>query len=259
MKTPPSQPIAEADLHAYVDGQLTEARRLEVETHLREHPEDAARVAAWARDNEALRALLAPVASEAIPIRIPASRPAASRWRPYAAAASIALVSASVGWFSRGIVGQPAATDTRAAAHAPAFAQRAAVAHVVYSPDKRRPVEVGADQHDQLITWLSRRMETPVRAPDLRGSGYELVGGRLLPGERGPAAQFMYQDQAGQRLTLYVSRGEGGERAFRFEQSGPVNLFYWVDETMGYAIAAGAARSDLERVAGEVYRQLQRG
>lgn len=257
MKTTPPQPIAEADLHAYVDGQLAEARRLEVEAHLRAHPEDAARVAAWARDNEALRAHFGAVAGEAIPMRIPASRPASSRWRPYAAAAAIALVSAGTGWFSRGALEAPAGIDGRIATHAPAFAQRAAVAHAVYSPDARRPVEVGADQREQLITWLSRRMETPVRAPDLRGSGYELVGGRLLPGERGPAAQFMYQDRAGQRLTLYVSRGEGGERAFRFEQSGPVNLFYWVEETMGYAIAAAASRGDLERVAGEVYRQLQ--
>jgi anti-sigma factor RsiW len=148
-----------------------------------------------------------------------------------------------------------------AMAHAPAFAQRAAVAHVVYTPDARRPVEVGADQREQLVTWLSRRMETRIEAPDLRTSGYELVGGRLLPGERGPAAQFMYQDGAGKRLTLYVSRGERPDaaREFRFEQSGPVNLFYWIDETLGYAIAAGAPRADLERIAGEVHRQLQRG
>lgn len=260
MKTTPSAPIREEDLHAYVDGQLPEARRLAVEAHLRDHPEDAARVAAWARDNEALREWLAPVAREAIPMRIPTTRPAAA-WRPYALAASLAIVSATAGWFARGALQAPLGADGIAAAHAaPPFARRAAVAHVVYSPEVRRPVEVGAEHEDQLIAWLSRRMDAPIRPPDLRKSGFELIGGRLLPGERGPAAQFMYHDSTGQRLTLYVARsGEaGGERAFRFEQSGPVNLFYWMDETFGYAIAAGAPRGELERVAVDVHRQLQR-
>jgi anti-sigma factor RsiW len=259
---PPVEPIRESDLHAYVDDQLPETRRLEVDAYLRDHPEDAARVAAWRRDGEELRALLDPVAHEAIPMRIPASQPRAARWRPYATAAAIAIVSVTAGWMGRGAMEGPADIDHNVAmARAPAFAQRAAVAHVVYTPDARRPVEVGADQRDQLVTWLSKRMETRIQAPDLRTSGYELVGGRLLPGERGPAAQFMYQDGTGKRLTLYVSRDErpNDAREFRFEQNGPVNLFYWVDESLGYAIAAGAPRADLERIAGEVHRQLQRG
>ena len=45
------------------------------------------------------------------------------------------------------------------------FAHRAAVAHVVYSPDVRRPVEVGADQEQALVTWLTKRMGTDVRPP----------------------------------------------------------------------------------------------
>src|SRR5688572_23746325 len=149
---PPAEPIRESDLHAYVDDQLPEARRLEVEAYLPDHPEDAARVDAWRRDAEELRALLDPVAHEAIPIRIPASRPRAALWRPYATAAAIAIVSATAGWMSRGVMDASGGTDRNVAmAKAPAFAQRAAVAHVVYTPDARRPVEVGADQREQLV------------------------------------------------------------------------------------------------------------
>ena len=52
---------------------------------------------------------------------------------------------------------------------------------MVYSPDVRRPVEVTADQEDQLVKWLSKRLGTPVSPPKLGALGYELIGGRLLP------------------------------------------------------------------------------
>ena len=62
----------------------------------------------------------------------------------------------------------PAAVSTTATLTG--FAQRAAIAHVVYSPDVRRPVEVGADQEQALVTWLTKRMGSAVRAPSLARS-----------------------------------------------------------------------------------------
>ena len=35
-----------------------------------------------------------------------------------------------------------------------------------------------------------------------------------------------------------------------------MNVFYWVEGRFGYAISADADRGALERVSGEVYRQL---
>ena len=158
----------------------------------------------------------------------------------------------------------PAAVTMTSAA---GFAQRAAVAHAVYSPDVRRAVEVGADHEDQLVAWLSKRMGAPMKPPHLQTLGYALDGGRLLPGDRGPVAQFMYHDSAGAKLTLYVSNevakagpglpgGKNGETAFRFAREGQVNVFYWVNGPFGYAISADADKAELARVSGEVYRQL---
>ena len=44
---------------------------------------------------------------------------------------------------------------------------------------------------------------------------------------------------------------------FQFGKDGPVNVFYWVENQLGYAISAGADKAELMRVAQEVYRQLQ--
>ena len=255
-------PITEADLHACADRQLPPERQARVAQFLAAHPEAQARVQAWQQQNALLRGLLDPVREEPVPLdlALPPAR-AAFPWRSLAAGLLIATVSAGAAWSLRGMV--EAGAVSRMAASGPAltgFAQRAAVAHAVYSPDKRRPVEVGADQEQALVTWLTRRMGAAVRAPVLAPLGYALIGGRLLPGESGPVAQFMYGAEDGRRLTLYVTREVGqADAAFRFGQDGAVNVFYWVENHFGYAISADAGRDVLMQVSQEVYRQLKPG
>jgi anti-sigma factor RsiW len=145
-------------------------------------------------------------------------------------------------------------------AQATPLPRQAAVAHAVFSPDVRRPVEIDAEHEDQLVTWLSKRLGTPVSPPKLGALGYELIGGRLLPGNSGPVAQFMYHDASGQRLTLFVSTENATNRdtAFRFAREGSVNVFYWVDGKFGYALSAGIDKNELARVATAVYDQLEK-
>ena len=139
------------------------------------------------------------------------------------------------------------------------MARRAAVAHATYSPEVRHPVEVGADQEAHLVAWLSKRLGAPVRAPQLEGVGYSLVGGRLLPGDSGPVAQFMYQCQRGTRVTLYVRTEavNNTQTAFRYAKEGNVRVFYWVDRKLGYALSsADISKDDLLKVSNAVYQQL---
>src|SRR5690606_35086848 len=69
------------------------------------------------------------------------------------------------------------------------MADRAIMAHNVYAAEKLHVVEVAADQKAHLDGWLSKRIGLPLAAPDLRGHGFELLGGRLLPAGAGMAAQ----------------------------------------------------------------------
>lgn len=270
-------PITEADLHAYVDAELPDDRRAEVEDFLAAQPEEASRLFAYQAQKDALRQLFNPVLDESLPAELlelaekpigPAMeamatpavdmkrRPFLSRWSMQRIAASfaIALLSGLAGWLGHG---QYQATE-RMAQMTP-LARQAAVAHVVYSPDIKRPVEVTADQEDQLVKWLTKRLGTPVSPPKLGTLGYELIGGRLLPGNAGPVAQFMYHDSSGQRLTLYVSTEQTVSRdtGFRFAREGAVNVFYWVDGKFGYALSAGIDKGELARVATAVYDQLE--
>jgi len=256
-------PITEADLHAYADGQLPAARHAEVEAFLAAHPQDQARVRDWKEQRRALHALLDPVLDEPLPLRLPLAPPARRwPWRALAASVAVAAVSASAAWIARGAMDArhlqavlATAAPERAAG---GYAQRAAIAHAVYAPDMGRPVEVGVDNEKGLVTWLTKRMGAPVRAPSLSQAGYELIGGRLLPGGAGPVALFMYGAADGQRLTLYVTREATGEQtAFQFTQEGPVRVFYWVEGQFGYALSGAVSREELQRVSQEVYQQLQ--
>jgi anti-sigma factor RsiW len=246
-------PVTEAELHAYVDGLLPEARRAEIEAYLAAHPEDAQRVRAWQEQNQTLHAWFDPVLEEPLParVRLPVLRP---RLRPVLrAAATVAWLALGgiVGWYLHAFsAAQPA--------DAVAFAHQAAIAHAVYSPEVRHPVEVGADQEAHLVGWLSKRLGASLKVPQLLAVGYQLVGGRLLPGNQGPVAQFMFQDGNGQRLTLYVRRGAGDskETAFRYAQERGVSVFYWLDGKFGYALSGEIDKAELLRVAKVVYQQL---
>ena len=57
----PHTPITDADLHAWVDGQLPADRAREVEAYLASRPDEARRAQAWRAQKEELRALFDPV------------------------------------------------------------------------------------------------------------------------------------------------------------------------------------------------------
>lgn len=250
--------IGEDELHAYVDGALAPERRAEVEAYLRAHPEAARRVDEYLRQNALLRSMFDPQLIEPMPstLAIPPALSAALPWRRYARYGGIAaslLVAGLIGWLARGET--PDRADFGAT-----LAQRARIAHLVYAPEVLHPVDVGAAQEQHLVGWLSKRLGVAVRAPQLADAGFALVGGRLLPGEKRPAAQFMYEDPAGRRLTLYVATnaGDSRETAFRFAKKNNVSTFYWIEGRLGYALSGELERERLLQVAQVVYRQLNR-
>lgn len=250
----------EEELQAYVDQRLPAEQAAAFATRLRDDPELAARVTAYRAQNAALHSLFDPVLDEPLPASWQVAPPLRSIRRPAAnqpfwqmlAGVLLMLLGGLSGWLAHGWW-QPQPMMA-------ALPRQAAIAHVVYSPDVRRPVEIGADHEEQLVTWLSKRLGTPVRPPRLGAQGYELIGGRLLPGSSGPVAQFMYHDGSGQRLTLYVTNELSAQRetAFRFAQEGPVSVFYWVDGRFGYALSAGIPKHELAAIATAVYDQLER-
>lgn len=262
-------PISEDDLHALVDGRLDVRAAEDLRLRLADDPQTLATVQAWQAQREALLSLHAGTEDLPLPASLVATARRAERahdrtshwWRWGGLAASL-LLAFGMGWFGNAQWGANPGDRLARAEPARQFARQAAVAYSVFQPEVRHPVEVTALEQEHLVQWLSKRLGKPLKVPVLSRQGYELVGGRLLPGEDGARAQFMYQNNAGQRITLYVgavkSGGQGDvrETAFRFLDEGPVPAFYWIDQGFGYAISGPLPRPALQELARVVYGQL---
>lgn len=256
------KPIEDVDLHAYVDGRIDPGRRLEVEAWLAQHPAETERVRAWSEQNRLLHERLDGVLNEAVPTRllVAANRPA-TPWRQLtlAAAGVAALGLAVLLGYGLGVRSSP----PPALAATAALPRAAAVAHAVYVPEQRHPVEVSAAEMTHLVNWLSKRLDRKLQAPDFASAGFELLGGRLLSGDNGPVALFMYQDTQQRRVTLYVRREDKDQAdagaSFRYAVEDGVGVFYWLDGQSGYALSGDLDKKTLLGLATLAYHQLDGG
>jgi anti-sigma factor RsiW len=138
--------------------------------------------------------------------------------------------------------------------------ENAIAAHVTYTNDSGHEVEIKADRKDYLMDWLSKRTGLKLVAPDLAAEGFELVGGRILPGEKHAAALLLYEDSAGERMTIYVS-AEGADKTWGIREikAGGPSAVYWLDEGWGCAIVGTLPQERLTELAKNAYRQLKAG
>jgi anti-sigma factor RsiW len=253
-------PITENDLLAYVDRQLPAPRMAEVEAWLAAHPDKAAEVAHWQRQNEALTALFPPVEPNLIPERLKprqiATRPrgVTLNWPQLAAAAVVTLVlGAGGGWALREFE-RPPESDSLIAL--------AVTAHALYVKENRHAVEVAASDRDHLVSWLSNRVERPITPPDLAAEGFNLVGGRLLPGDyddddSGPTAQLMYENAANDRVTVYITAALPHEgNAYEFVTRENLDAFYWSNDRITCTVVGSLPDAEMKSVAKKIYTQL---
>ncbi|SCB57428.1 Transmembrane transcriptional regulator (anti-sigma factor RsiW) [Rhizobium aethiopicum] len=251
--------VTEADLHAYADGQLPQSSRARIEAYLADNSEEAAMVAEWQAQSTGIRSLFSGYekARDTDPLLVTPARaasPRSKRWRLTAAALLVFALGALSGHYGPALLERPelqlAGSET--------FPKQAETAFTVYAAEVRHPVEVFADEEAHLATWLGKRLAIDnLKIPNLQPLGFKLIGGRLLPVDGKPGAMFMYENQAGERLTVMVGRNrENRTTSFRFASSGDLETFYWIDGELGYAVTGEISRETLRAVAEECYRQF---
>ena len=268
------QPLTDEEIHALLDREVSSSDLAALEVRLSHDPAAQSNLLKWQHQRLALKQLYQGVMNEPVPstltdivepVNTPREPVSWTRWGGMAASVCLAF---AVGWVSHsawltegGSNGLPQKLAATPASQR--FAQQAAIAHAVYSPEVRHPVEVAAAEQDHLVKWLSKRLNKPLKVPKLTELGYELVGGRLLPGDSGARAQFMFQNGDGLRITLYLgavdaatASADSRETAFRFLDDGATPSFYWIDQGFGYALAGALPRAELLTVAEAVYHQL---
>ncbi|HEY1475244.1 MAG TPA: anti-sigma factor [Pseudolabrys sp.] len=248
-------PVTEEELHTFVDGELPADRQEAVTAWLGAHAEQAALVAAWRAQADAIRARYGAVAEEPVPERLKLEQILRSgrnkrSWPAVAAAALVALmIGGAAGWVARGA--------SVAAPHSfEAFTAEALDAYKLYVVEVRHPVEVPGDERAHMTQWLSKRVGAPLNVPELQSLGLKLVGGRLLPGPTGAAAFYMYESQSGERFTVYCARSASPQTALRYRDETRAAAFYWVENNVAYVVSGPADHDHLKQVTRAVWEQV---
>lgn len=249
--------FTDTDLNAYIDGEVTDTERAAIEAWVGADPDAAARLQSLRALDQRLKGTFEFVLDEPASHAMQAAVVARARgqtqrtWGWSTAALGLALVSGLAGYAGRGWL------DART--QKSPFADTAFGAHAVFVPEVRHPVEVAAREEEHLVKWLTKRVGAPLKAPMLQAQGFTLVGGRLLADQATPAAQFMYENAEGVRLTLYARRDQSPQdSSFAFTAHGDVSAFTWIDRPLAYALVGKLPRDTLQALARVTYEQLQR-
>lgn len=249
--------VTDETLQAYLDGQLEGSQHDRIAAAVASDAELSRRADEIRGLNEAMHAAFDAALEAPVP-------PIMLRTVVDQGSAPLLRVAAAVAWMTLGgiigglIVSQTGKQQSSEMVSVRPLPREAAYAHTVYVPEVRHAVEVPASERAHLNAWLSKRLAHPVTAPDIRAIGYQLVGGRMLSDAGRPAAQFMYEDEHGERITLFVRahHASAAGTALRHSEDSGVGVVYWLDGPLAYALAGKIKKDELERAAEAMYRAL---
>lgn len=227
----------EIRLCAYIDGELGEAEKTELETLLA-RDEDAKALyeklkAGSAFGNTAFEDFLhdpVPLAlvrqikqgsginPKAERVTIAAASVRSARIWPRVMAASVALVL--VGGATGFIIGTAnnVAEPTKLAS-ARTWLDDIADYHRIYSRQKERLVEVPASEAPKIETWLASSVGVPFTIPNLTGKGLNFEGARLLVANGKPVAQLIYRNADGDVFAICFLKDSDGPQSDTFSES----------------------------------------
>ncbi|GJL81567.1 MAG: anti-sigma factor [marine bacterium B5-7] len=243
-------------LQLFLDGELEEQIYLEIKERLVDDDDARNRFEKLKEINDLVAGYNRSVLSEPVPDHLKHITRRRSWIGAQGIAASLLLVGLGilVGW---ALIGHGSHTQTDM------LVQQALTAHSVYTPEVLHSVEVTGDRKEHLSKWLSKRLDTAVKIPDLSAFDYQLLGGRLLPGDdQTPHAMLMYEKPNGFRVSVYIvpSVGEKHTSTLFIHKNG-LNAFYWVDSVLSCAVVFNDSASEdidtLARLSESVYEQVE--
>jgi anti-sigma factor RsiW len=260
--------VSACELAAYCDGEL--------------EGEDAARVEAALAADAGLRAEMARMMDErhllAEAVRLPGdddTDPSVSalaarlskrlerertrrlRLRLAAGAGGLAAIAAA-GWVGHAVLTGTPLMSAPAELQSvevgiPGFVADAAGAHAIFSHDTVHPVEFSAIDEPVMRNWFESHLGRGAMIPHLESLGFELMGGRLLGDADGAMAQLLYENAAGNRVSLvFGKRQVPGGTELKLVHVGKSYASYWRDGDFAWAVVEDSPGADVSAVATHV-------
>lgn len=255
-------PVSDDDLSAYVDDQLSVARRIDVEAYLSERPEAASRVMADLRIRDELRLALADVPRSVLgaPARM-ATTQAARRlegalgrtrlMRRMRMAASVALL-VGAGWFAHGQFGPFGVSAVEASHLPPAYVDTAVGAHRATMTRAAMGVPQTAGVYDPAGIRAATAIVMPALPKD-----WQVGDVQMFPSPFGPSVELALAAEGLGTLSLFAVRpGTFDVVPATIAMKDGFNAAYWQVGDVAYALVGEASAQQLDRAAAGLARSL---
>lgn len=247
------EPIIEADLHAYLDGQIPVRRRIAVEAYLAQQPELAARMMADLRLNRELRMAL----SEQRPGIQPNTSRAARNleralvWRGHAASLRRYAALAAflmLGWFAHAQYGALGIGEVVASGLPPSYVEDAMATYA-----GAKPAEKAAEEH---YSPENIRASTAIVMPTLP-EGWTVDDVAVASSRFGPSVKLtLSNSEVGPAVLMAVRPGAFDVQPPSLSREDGMVAAYWQIGEVAYALVARAETQTMEKVAGQMARTL---
>jgi anti-sigma factor RsiW len=250
--------ISEHELHAFIDGELDEARSAEIASLLAADPALAARVEDFRSDRNRLQQVYGAPDTRPLPAewleqignreraRVLPFVPRFSRAAVGLAGALAASILIAIGaWFSFGNgAGEDAIVAEALAARGDSMrAQQVVDVQVSGLPEARNQV-------------LANALEMKLKTPDLAKIGYQLAAIRIYSGvPGGKAVELRYRGDENKVFTLYLRHPSSPARVDLFQRDG-LRICIWQDDVIGTVMLGEMSAGEMARVASAAYAGL---
>jgi len=247
----------ESELQAYLDGRLEADRAKVASAYLDQYPADAARIADYAAQRDALRAALQFKFDEPVPQRLSVARIRADQRRRQTrrVMALAATVMIAIGGVAASFVASPYFGGGQESLVAEAVAAR----NGGTSPE--RSVESAllatSSARDEIVRDV---LDVPAKVPDLGKAGYVLTDMKVYSshasgGGRERALQIAYRNAHGRSFTLYMHKSLGRDR-FDLEHRGDTQICIWQNEDLSVVMVGEMPAKEMLKVATLTYGDL---
>jgi anti-sigma factor RsiW len=238
--------INDEDLHAYIDGALSEERALQVRQAMAEDAALAERAALFQADKAMFKSVYGPLADRPLPAEWIA-RAHRRRTRPRMNLALAGAIAATL----LVVAGSPLVWQYAAVLKSGDVVDVALDAREGTAPKAELIATDGSPKVERYDTALRQAVASNVHVPDLSRMGYRLAGLHLYD----KAAEILYRGPQNQLYTLYVRHSDGTARFDQFARRG-VRVCIWQDDQITTVMAGDVSAAAMQRLATLSYTGL---
>ncbi|PST22329.1 anti-sigma factor [Mesorhizobium plurifarium] len=123
--------------------------------------------------------------------------------------------------------------------------------HRIFSRQKEHLVEVPASQTAEIETWLAGSVGVKFTIPNLDRKGLSFEGARLLAANGRPVAQLVYRDREAEVFTICFLKQVDGRQSDEFSETirGDLGLISWQREGVSFVMIGPSSDPALQDLA----------